>query len=131
MITKNRTSDRSFGLMWTSVLVVLSLFPLLSNGAVRWWALPLAAGVGVISALRPGMLAPLNARWHRFGQQLQSITSPLILAVLYFVVITPVACLFRAFGRRPMALGFDKKAASYWSERTAQKGSPSDFTKPF
>jgi hypothetical protein len=131
MKTQNRSSNRSFGLMWVTILTAVSLFPLLSNGNVRWWSLWLALPICAIALLRPSALATPNAVWFRFSEKLQSITSPIILGVLYFGMITPVAWIFRACGRKPMPLGFDRAARTYWNEQSASEHSDCDFTKPF
>ena len=131
MASRNRSSDRSFGIMWVIILTVISLLPLLKGGQIRWWALCIMVATGAITLFRPRTLAPLNAAWLQFSVRLQSVTSPIILGFLYFGLITPAAWLFRICGRRTMPLGFEPAEPSYWRERKADGDNACDFGRPF
>ena len=66
-------------------------------------------------------LAPLNAVWTLLGRLLHKVMSPLVLGVLYFLVITPFAFLFRLLKRDPLHLKISKDAESYWIRRDPEK----------
>ena len=70
------SSDRSFGLVFTVVFVIVGLVPLLGDGQVRIWSLVVAALILAISFIRPTLLAPLNLVWFRFGMLLGKIMTP-------------------------------------------------------
>jgi hypothetical protein len=59
------------------------------------------------------------------------IVSPLVLGLLFFAVVTPIGLLMRMFGQRPLALGFDKTATSYWVVRTEPTAPPGSMRKQF
>ncbi|MDR3163161.1 MAG: SxtJ family membrane protein [Helicobacteraceae bacterium] len=65
----------------------------------------------------PAALKPLNFLWFYFGQALHKVTNPVILGVLFFLVITPIAFLTRLLGKNILSLSFDKKHDSYWIRR--------------
>jgi hypothetical protein len=62
-----------------------------------------AAVCGVIAALlamvSPRYLRPLNYFWMKLAQNLSRVVSPLVLGVLYFIVVTPLAVVLRFVGR--------------------------------
>jgi hypothetical protein len=110
-------SNRSFGLVFAAALGVIGLAPLARSHACRPWALILAAGFCVVAVVRPEILRPLNLLWTRLGMLLQSITQPVITALLFFGAVTPLALLSRFRGRDPLRLRWDRDARSYWLKR--------------
>ncbi len=77
----------------------------------------LAALFIVVSVLRPNLLRPLNHLWFRFGMVLHRVVNPLILGLLFFLTITPLAFIMRIFGKDPLRLAIDPEATSYWIVR--------------
>lgn len=110
-------SNRSFGITFAVVFAIIGLFPLLHGGQIRLWALACAAIFAGIAFIWPSILAPLNRVWFRFGMLLHKIVNPVILGLMFFVIITPLALLIRLFGGKLIALDFDKSHASYWVRR--------------
>ena len=110
-------SDRGFGFVFAAVFAVISLWPLTGGGAVRIWALAMAALFLGAALVRPNVLRPLNRLWFRFGLLLGRIVSPIVMAVVFLVAITPTALIMRAFGKDVLHLKFDKDAESYWIRR--------------
>jgi hypothetical protein len=111
------SSDRGFGIVFAAVFVVLGGWPVLDGRGPTLWALAIAAAFALLAVVRPALLAPLNRIWTRFGLLLHRVVNPLVMAVLYFGVITPVALIMRATGRDPLNRRFDPGAASYWVNR--------------
>ena len=83
------SSDRSFGLVFASVLTALSLWPLRAGGHLRVPALVVAGVVLAVALLWPRMLHPLNKVWTILGLLLGRIVNPVVTAVLFYVVFTP------------------------------------------
>ena len=75
-------------------------------------------------------LTPLNKGWYILGNLLQRIISPLVLAILFFIVITPVAVITRIFGRDPLSIRGLAAKKSYWTIRD-QKINPESFKDQF
>lgn len=111
-------SNKSFGITFAVVFALIGLFPLLHGGHIRLWALAIGAIFAAIAFIRPALLAPLNKVWFRFGMLLHKIVNPLILGLMFFVIITPLALVIRLFGGKLMALDFDKSQSSYWVRRS-------------
>ncbi len=111
------SSNRSFGLVIGAALLVIALWPLRGEGDPRWW-LSAAAGIVVVLALLwPRVLAPFNRVWTRFGLLLSMVTSPVIMAAMFYGVITPAGLVMRVLGKDPMRRKFDREVATYWVER--------------
>ncbi len=115
-------SERSFGLVFAVVFIVVALLPLLTmsdqEGQMRIWALVVAAFFAGSALTMPSVLAPLNKLWFRFGLLLHKIVNPLVMGLLFFVTVTPIGLLMRALGKTPLQLSFDKNADTYWIPRT-------------
>ena len=110
-------SERGFGFVFAAVFAVFSLWPLTGSGAVRIWALAVAALFLATALARPNILRPLNRVWFRFGLLLGRIVSPIVMAVVFSVAITPTALIMRALGKDLLRLKFDPDAESYWIRR--------------
>jgi hypothetical protein len=124
-------SDRSFGYVFAVVFTLIALFPLVHGGSPRLWALPIAAISAAVALFKPTLLAPLNRIWFRFGLLLHKIINPVVLALMFFAVITPVAAITRLFGGKLLSLGYDKEAESYWHRRTPPGPEPETIRNQF
>lgn len=123
--TVETSSDRSFGLVFAGFFALLGGYGAW-RGAALWplW-LAIAAVFLVLALLRPGVLSPLNYLWSKLGQLMGMVVSPIVLALMFFVVVTPVALLMRLFGKDPLRLRRDAGADSYWIAREPP-GPPGD-----
>jgi hypothetical protein len=115
--TSEGSSDRFFGLVFTVFSLIVAVWPMLHSKSFR----PLgfvAAGIFLTLALTvPVLLAPLNRLWTKFGLLLHRITSPIILGIMFFGVITPIGLLMRLAGKDLLRTKFDINADSYWIKR--------------
>ena len=124
-------SDRNFGLVFSGVFLLIGVAPLAFGHAVHVWSLIAAAAFGVVAAAAPGLLAPLNRVWTRFGLLLHKVVSPVVLGIMFFLVITPMGFLMRLFGKDPLRLRIDRGASTYWIGRTPSAPSAGSFIDQF
>jgi predicted membrane metal-binding protein len=110
-------SERGFAIVFAVVFVLVGLWPLLSGGLVRAWALLIAAAFLLAGFAAPGILAPLNRLWFRFGMALGRIVSPVVMGILFFGTVMPTGLLMRLFRKDLLRLRFDPAAESYWIPR--------------
>ncbi|HVZ76403.1 MAG TPA: SxtJ family membrane protein [Gemmatimonadaceae bacterium] len=74
------------------------------------------AGVCLLAGLFvPTRLGPVERAWMRLGELLSRVTTPIALAVMYLLVVTPMGLLRRTLGRSPLTR--DPGAPSYWITR--------------
>ncbi len=124
-------SDRAFGILFTIVFGLLGTWLLLTgrSGAVVSGIVALAFAVA--AAVKPQFLAPLNRLWMRFGALLHRIVSPLILAFMFYGVVTPTGWIMRAMGRDLLRLRRDRESATYWIEREPPGPAPDSLKDQF
>ena len=110
-------SNRSVGALFAIVFLVVGLAPIVTAGRPRLWSLGLTVLFTILSLVKPSWLGPLNRLWMAFGRLLHSVISPIVLAAMFFVVVTPTGLLMRALGKDILRLRTDPNTASYWIPR--------------
>jgi len=110
-------SDRSFGLVFAGVFGVIGILPLLHEGQPRLWSLGLAAAFGLVALTAPKALRRMNLLWFRVGFLLGAVVIPVVMAILFFVLLTPIAFARRRFGTPGLQLGPAPAEKTYWIKR--------------
>ena len=113
-------SDRSFGLVFSIVFLIIAIYPLINSEGLRVWSLIIAIIFLVLGLINSKILTPLNKLWFKFGILLGKIVSPVIMAVIFFLVVTPIGLFMRMIGKDLLNLKFNKDK-SYWIEKTGPK----------
>lgn len=116
-------SNRNFGLIVGTVLAVLGALKIWHGSAYGYALGLLSAACLLLAWLWPHMLEWPNRLWSRLGLVLQKVISPLVMALIFFLVILPIGALMRLCGKSPLALKFDRKVDSYWTARAVRPGS--------
>jgi len=107
------SSDRSFGLVFSSVFLVVACWPLFYRELPRWWALGVAVVFALIAIWKPALLTSPNRLWTKLGLLLGKIVSPIALGILFYGVVAPIGVLVRLTGKDPLRLKLDSSADSY------------------
>ena len=113
-------SNRSFGLVFFVVFLLISIYPFLKDGNIRLWSLIISIIFLVLGLLNSNLLSPLNKLWFRFGLFLGKIISPIIMGIIFFLVVTPIAIIMRLFKKDILNLKF-KENNTYWIDKTGHK----------
>lgn len=124
-------SDRSFGLVFAGFFALVALLPTLHGAPVRWWALGLALAFVAIAFIAPRVLHPLNRVWFALGLLLHHVVNPVVMAVMFYGAILPMALLLRALGKDLLRLKREPQAASYWIAREPPAPAPGSMNKQF
>ena len=106
-------SNRSFGIVFFVVFLLISLYPLINNEHIKIWSLAISLIFLTLGLLNSKLLLPLNKMWFKFGIFLGKIVSPLILIIIYFFVVTPTGFIMKILRKDLLALKFNDKS-SYW-----------------
>lgn len=125
------SSDRSFGLVFAGLFLVIAVLPLFHSGPIRWWSLAVAAVFALVALLKPELLAGLNRLWIMLGVLLGKVVSPIALSILFYVVITPLGLVIRLTGKDPLRLKFAPDADSYWIPRNPPGPAPDSMNHQF
>lgn len=124
-------SDRSFGFVFTAFFAVLGCWPLWDGQPVNPYLLGVSGVFLVLALVIPKVLHPLNVVWMKFAALLNRIVSPIVLGLLFFVTITPMALALRIMGKDPLHRSFSKEAKSYWIERKPPGPPPESMRNQF
>tara|TARA_B100000214_G_C23727942_1_gene517426 strand:- start:92 stop:478 length:387 start_codon:yes stop_codon:yes gene_type:complete len=118
-----KSSNKSFGIVFFIVFIIIGLYPLLNNEEIRVWSIILSLIFLILGFLNSKLLTPLNKAWIKFGILLGNIISPLVLGIIFFLVVLPTGVLMRLFKKNFLGLKFDKKLKSYWINKEKQLSS--------
>ncbi len=110
------SSNKSFGIVFFIVFVLIGLYPLINQEEYRLWALVVASIFFVLGLINSSILTPLNLLWFKFGMLLGRIVSPIIMAFVFFGVVTPTGLVMKFFKKDLLKLK-RKNIKSYWIER--------------
>ena len=114
------SSNRSFGLVFFIVFLIVAFWPLKYEEDIRLWSLVLSIIFFILAILNSKLLTPLNKLWFKFGIFLGSIVSPIIMGVVYFIVVTPTGVFMRLLGKDLLKTNKEKNASTYWMKRDKQ-----------
>ena len=114
------SSNRSFGIVFFIVFLLIALYPLTHNEEIRVWSSIISLIFLVLGLLNSKILTPLNKLWFKFGILLSKIISPLIMGIIFFLVVTPIGLLMRILGKDLLNLKYNNNQ-SYWVEKNGPK----------
>ena len=113
-------SNRSFGIVFFAVFLLIALYPLIYSEEIRVWSLIISLIFLVLGFLNSKILTPLNKLWFKFGIFLGKIISPIIMGIIFFLVVTPIGLLMRLLGKDLINLKYNNNK-SYWIEKKGPK----------
>ena len=118
-----RSSNRSFGLLFFVVFLVIAFWPLTKKSEINLYLISIALIFSVLGLLNSKILSPLNKAWIKLGEILGRIVAPVVMAVVYFIILTPISLLVRLFGKDLIGMKFSNDIKSYWIKRKKNLGS--------
>ena len=116
------SSNRSFGIVFFFVFLIISLWPLINENPLRVWSIYVAIIFLILGLMNSKLLAPLNILWFKFGELLGSIVAPIVMGIVFFVVITPIGLFMKIIGKDLLNNKYNNKNKSYWINREKSKG---------
>ena len=117
---QNKSSNKSFGIVFFIVFLLIGIYPLLNQEDVRIWSLVISSIFLILGLLDSKILYPLNKIWFKFGILLGKIVSPLVMGIIFFIVVTPIGLLMKLLKKDLLNLKFNKHN-SYWVEKNEPK----------
>ena len=117
-----KSSNRSFGILFFLVFLGFGLWPLTKEMYPNVYLIIISVIFLFLGLLKSKLLSPLNEIWIKFGEVLGRIIAPLIMALVYFLILTPISLLVRAFGKDLLGLKYLKQQNSYWIKRKKDIG---------
>jgi hypothetical protein len=126
------SSERTFGFVFTGIFLIVAgyLWYHESKPVAIQAFLALAAAFLAFAILMPILLRPLNKAWFYLGLLLGRVVSPIVLGILFFILISPIAIVMRMAGRDALKLR-KQDVHSHWIDRTPPGPCSESFKEQF
>ena len=110
-------SNRNFGIVFFLFFLIITLYPLLKGESIVILTLFISIIFLILGLLNSSILTPLNEIWFKFGTFMGNIISPLVMALLFYFVITPTSLLLKIFRKDILLLKKNNKK-TYWIKKS-------------
>ena len=121
-IKTRRGSDKVFGLVFSFIFLIVSLFTVIYKESLLMFPLFISILFLLISFIKPTLLSPLNNLWTRLGVFLGFIISPLIILMVYIIGVIPTGIYVKITRKNLLMKDYDKNYNSYWIKRKTPVG---------
>lgn len=120
---------RSFGRSLAGLIVIFFglVFPYLLNFSWPVWPWLIALPLWLVAEVAPGKLNKVQFFWLRLGELMGQVTTPIVLGLVFFLLLTPIGWLKRTLGASKIDRKQDPLAESYRSVAPIE----SDMSDPF
>ena len=119
---KSQSSNRSFGLLFFIVFIVVGLWPITKGETANIYLILISLFFLIFGLINSKILSPFNKAWIKLGEILGLIIAPIIMALVYFIILTPISLIVRMLGKDLLGLKFLKKQDTYWTKRKKKLG---------
>ena len=113
-------SNRSFGIVFFIVFLIICIYPLIDGEKLRIWSLIISVIFLILGLLNSNILTPFNKLWFKFGIFLGSIVSPIVMGIIFFTVVTPTSLIMKILKKDILKLKKNKNQ-SYWIDKLDNK----------
>lgn len=126
-------SERSFAFLFGFICASVGIYFLVGTGGILG---PVLVGAAILlvagGIFFPQVLHRPNRAWIKLGFLLGAVMSPLVLGLIYFVVLTPIALLSRVFGSDPLRLRRrESRRDTFWLDRDSNDHSARSMTRQY
>ena len=119
---KSKVNNKGFGLLFFIVFLLIALWPVLKGDNPRIYFFPIAILFLILGIINSKILTPLNKLWIKFGEQLGKVIAPIVMALVYFIVLTPISLLIKLSKKDLLKVKFSNKLETYWIKRIKDLG---------
>ena len=113
-------SNKSFGIVFFIFFLIVSIFPLFNNGEIRVWSLVIGFVFLILGLTNSKILTPLNKIWFKIGIFLGNFVSPIVMAIVFFLVVTPTSLIMKLLGKDVLKIK-KNKTSTYWIDKSNLK----------
>ena len=117
MKLKNKTNNKSFGILFFIIFLILGLYPTLKGNSPNIYFILISIPFIILGIINSKILTPLSNAWIKLGEILGIIIAPIVMAIIYFFILTPISLIVRIFGKDLLSIKFDKQVNTYWINR--------------
>ena len=116
------SSNRSFGILFSIVFAAIAFWPLLNLGEIRVWSVIVSSIFLLLGLINSKLLYPLNLIWVKFGELIGKIVAPFVMALIFFLILTPIGLFLRLIGKDLLNIKLNN-TKTYWIKRDKKPGS--------
>ena len=109
-------SNRSFGIVFFVVFLLIGLWPILNGNELRIWSIIISLIFFILGIINSKILTPFNKVWFRFGIFLGNFISPIVMGIVFFLVVTPTGLIMKLF-RKDLINLKKNNDSTYWIEK--------------
>lgn len=120
------SSNKSFGIVFCIVFLIIAFFPLIYGEPYRIWSIIISTIFLFLGLINASILTPLNIIWTKFGILLGKFVSPIIMGLVFFGVVTPTGLIMKIFKKDLLNLK-RKNIKSYWIDRKSKSDMKNQF----
>ena len=117
-----KNSNRTFGILFFLVFLVIGIWPILNDEGLRWWSIIISLIFLFLGIINSKFLTPFNKIWIKIGELLGRVLAPIVMAMIYFFIVTPMAILLKLLRKDLLKVKFNSDN-SYWIKRDKKLGS--------
>jgi len=117
-----KENNKGFGIVFFIVFILIGFWPVIDGNNPRILFFPIAIIFLILGLLNSKILTPLNKLWGKFGELLGKIIPPVVMAAVYFLILTPISFLTKILGKDLLKIRFSNKTNSYWINRKKDLG---------
>ena len=119
---RKKSSNKSFGILFFIVFFGFGLWPLTKGLGINIYLILISLFFLTLGILNSKILTPFNNAWIKLGEILGKFIAPLVMALVYFFILTPISLIVRIFGKDLLNLKFIDQRESYWIIRKKDVG---------
>ena len=111
-----KSSSKSFGYLFFSLFLILSLWPVLNDNSVNFLFLCISIVFFILTILKAKILDFLNNYWIKLGELLGRVVAPIIMFLVFFVIVTPLSLLTKLLKKDLLNIRFNN-SKTYWTNK--------------
>tara|TARA_B100000959_G_C14897371_1_gene589348 strand:- start:268 stop:657 length:390 start_codon:yes stop_codon:yes gene_type:complete len=115
-IINKKKSNKSFGILFFIVFLIIGFWPLTNGEEIRFWSILISLLFLILGFLNSKILTPLSYAWIKLGLFLGKFITPIVMAIIFYLIISPFGVVIRLFGKDLLMKKYSKKS-SYWIKR--------------
>jgi len=130
-IVLGKPSNRLVGLIISSIIVIISIWPSKNGDGIITEGVILSIILIILSLSLPIVFSPISLILQKFSTLLRIVINPTVLLFLYIFAVIPSGIYLRITGKDPMKIKLDKNAKTYWINRDPPGPEPKSLEKQF
>ena len=111
-----KSSSKSFGLLFFLIFLGFAIWAYIKNQNLNYWFITASLVFLVLTLIKSKLLDVLNELWIKFGELLGRIVAPIVMLIIFFGVLFPIAILLKILKKDMLNLKYNKEN-TYWANK--------------